>query len=91
MAKDPAVSVTRRGSGTYLVEVRAGGASTSHTVEMPPGLAVDLGWGDDGEEELVRRSFLFLLAREPAGSILRQFRLDVIGNYFPEYAREIRR
>lgn len=91
MTEVPAVSVSVEGEGTYLVEVRAGGASTSHTVEVPDGLATELGWGDDSEAELVRQSFLFLLAREPATSILPRFRLDVIGRYFPEYAREIRR
>lgn len=39
---------------------------------------------------LVRRSFEFLLAREPKESILRSFGLSVIGRYYPEYEREIR-
>jgi hypothetical protein len=41
--------------------------------------------------DLVRRSFEFLLAREPKESILRSFDLSVIGRYFPEFEREIRR
>ena len=41
--------------------------------------------------ELVRRSFAFLLEREPPGSILREFDLMVIGRYFPEYEATIRR
>ena len=41
--------------------------------------------------DLVRRSFEFLLAREPKESILRSFGLSVIARYFPEYEREIRR
>jgi hypothetical protein len=85
------VSVSAKGSGTYLVEVRGGGALTSHTVEVPEGLAAELGWEEDRQEELVRESFAFLLAREPATSILDRFRLDVISRYFPEYKREIRR
>jgi hypothetical protein len=40
--------------------------------------------------DLVRRSFVFLLAREPKESILRSFDLSVIARYFPEYEREIR-
>ena len=40
---------------------------------------------------LVRRSFEFLLAREPKESNLSSFGLSVIGRYFPEYEREIRR
>jgi hypothetical protein len=41
-------------------------------------------------EDLVRRSFEFLLEREPRTSILHEFDLPVIGQYFPEYEREIR-
>ena len=41
--------------------------------------------------ELVRRSFEFLLAREPKESILRSFGLSTIARYYPEYEREIRR
>ncbi len=49
-------------------------------------------WGRSGEgpEGLVRRSFQLLLAREPAGQILRSFDLPVIQRYFPEFDREIR-
>lgn len=39
---------------------------------------------------LVDRSFMFLLEREPPGSILRDFDLTVIGRYFPEYEATIR-
>lgn len=39
--------------------------------------------------DLVRRSFEFLLAREPKESILRSFELPAIGRYFPEYERSI--
>ena len=45
--------------------------------------------GADEPTELVRRSFAFLLEREPASSILRSFDLLVIGRYFPEYERDI--
>jgi hypothetical protein len=40
---------------------------------------------------LVRRSFEFLLAREPKESILHSFGLSVIGRYFPEFEHEIHR
>ena len=42
-------------------------------------------------EELVQRSFEFLLEREPNTSILRRFDLPVIGKYFPEYERQMHR
>jgi hypothetical protein len=41
-------------------------------------------------EDLVRRSFEFLLARESNTSILREFSLSTIERYFPEYGKEIR-
>jgi hypothetical protein len=41
-------------------------------------------------EDLVRRSFEFLLEREPRTSILHEFDLPMIGQYFPDYEREIR-
>ena len=41
-------------------------------------------------EDLVARSFDFLLDREPPGSILRSFDLEVIQRYFPEYDRTFR-
>jgi bifunctional DNA-binding transcriptional regulator/antitoxin component of YhaV-PrlF toxin-antitoxin module len=65
--------------------------TTSHTVTVPPRLPAALGWAPGREAELVRRSFEFLLEREPATSILRRFRLDVIGDYFPEYRDEMGR
>lgn len=40
-------------------------------------------------EKLVRKSFEFLLEREPKESILREFNLSVISKYFPEYEKEV--
>jgi len=42
-------------------------------------------------EELLAKSFEFLLEREPNTSILSSFDLPVIGRYFPEYEQEISR
>jgi hypothetical protein len=41
-------------------------------------------------QELVRRSFEFLLEREPRESILTQFNLSAINEYFPEYETTMR-
>jgi hypothetical protein len=48
-------------------------------------------YGDGDVEDLVRRSFDFLLARESNVSILRDFALSDIERYFAEYGGEIRR
>ena len=45
--------------------------------------------GADDPIDLVRRSFAFLLEREPKESILRSFDLPEIGRYFPDYERSI--
>jgi len=42
-------------------------------------------------EVLLEKSFRFLLERESNTSILRSFDLPIIGQYFPEYERVIRK
>ncbi|HEY5487833.1 MAG TPA: hypothetical protein VIK06_09310 [Candidatus Limnocylindrales bacterium] len=73
------VSVTDHGSSRDF-EV---GVSAQELAQFEPGAA--------DPTELVRRSFEFLLAREPKESILPSFGLSTIVRYFPEYEREIRR
>lgn len=51
-------------------------ATTSDLMRLAPSSSV---------EDLVKRSFEFLLEREPPESILRRFRLADIERYFPEY------
>ena len=46
-------------------------------------------YGEGVVADLVKRSFVFLLAGESNTSILREFDLSTIERYFPEYAREI--
>jgi hypothetical protein len=49
-------------------------------------------WGGGGTvDDLVSRSFDFLLEREPQSSILRTFDLSVIQRYFPEYDATFKR
>jgi len=84
------VTVTPNGPSSWRVDVAGDdGRTTSHLASVPAGLLVDLGLEPHREEELVRESFRFLLAREPATSIMSEFSLDVIGQYFPEYREEI--
>lgn len=84
------VSVDERSDGSYAVVVTDGSARTTHTVRVPPGLAARLGCGSTPVTELVRCSFTFLLEREAATSILRQFSLEQISDYFPDYPEKIR-
>ncbi len=74
------------------VGVDHAGERTRHTVKVSAAELARWGRGDrlQDVEELVRRSFDFLLRREPPTSILRSFELSAIQRYFPEYDREIR-
>jgi hypothetical protein len=85
------VTAAPEGDG-WACEVRAEdhGAHTRHTVRVS---RADMErWGGGRPvEDLVRRSFEFLLEREPATSILREFDLAVIQRYFPEFDHHFRR
>ncbi|MEX1014060.1 MAG: hypothetical protein WDZ80_02785 [Candidatus Paceibacterota bacterium] len=39
--------------------------------------------------QLIEKSFQFLLEREPKTSILKEFNLEIINKYFPEYEENI--
>ena len=67
------VAVTDRGS-TRQFQV---GVSTAELARFDP--------DSTDPEALVRRSFEFLLAREPKESILAAFGLSVIARYYPEF------
>lgn len=75
-----------------LVTVEQGGDRTTHTVTVKKADADRLAGGTKAGhvQDLVLRSFEFLLEREPPGSILRTFDLTTIQRYFPEYDRLIR-
>ena len=66
------------------------GPATTHEVAVSRTDLAQLAPGDPAPEDLVRRSFAFLLERESKESILRRFDLPLIGRYFPEYERTIR-
>lgn len=87
MANEHQVTVSQTAPATYSVKTAAG---TEHAVTVPAALRERLGVAELDEIRLVRESFAFLLEREPATSILREFSLDVISRYFPEYEDEIR-
>jgi len=83
------IEILRMGRHDWAVGVTTGDSVTQHRVSVPPTLVAKLGLSSGDEERLVRESFGFLLEREPATAILREFSLDVIRTYFPEYDAEI--
>ena len=72
-----------------VVVTDADGSSSRHEVTVTRAVLDRLAPGADDPVDLVRRSFVFLLEREPKESILRSFDLTVISRYFPEYERVI--
>ena len=76
---------------TCRVRLHDGASTSEHTVQLTAADLARLAPGFADPVDLVRRSFEFLLEREPKESILRTFDLTVIGRYFPNYERSIRR
>ena len=79
----------------FVVEVGppAGGgeSKTQHSVTLDKEYWEKLTDTQHKPEELVRKSFEFLLAREPKESILREFNFHEIAKYFPEFESEIKK
>lgn len=63
---------------------------TSHIVTLSQDYYEKLTAGSVSADELIEASFEFLLAREPNTSILPEFDLKVISDYFPAYEREMK-
>ena len=73
-------------------EVKVNGATvTIHRVTLREADRQRLGGKDVSAEQVIEESFRFLLEREPNTSILSSFELPLIGKYFPQYEREIRK
>ena len=91
MPDQPTLDITAAGAHRYDVVIAdESGRETRHNVEVPEALLAELGLADAQEPLLVRASMRYLLEREPASSILREFSLDVITRYFPDYPTDIK-
>lgn len=64
---------------------------TTHIVTVRSAYHLKLTGGRVTPEKLIEKSFEFLLDRESNTSILETFDLAVIGQYFPEYERVIKK
>jgi hypothetical protein len=86
----PKIEVEKTGNLEFLVRIVEKAGETTHHVTLKQDDYTKLTGGKIEPQEFVRRSFEFLLEREPKESILSRFDLCVIGRYFPEYEREIK-
>lgn len=75
---------------TYKVMIEENGEQTKHTVTLHEPYYMELTTGAMSAEELIRKSFEFLLERESKEEILKKFELPVIQKYFSEYEDTIK-
>ncbi|MGA2659244.1 MAG: hypothetical protein ABSH34_17210 [Verrucomicrobiota bacterium] len=82
------IEVKHLAGDEWLVSVQ-GAVTTHHRVRVTK---ADVARFSEGRapEGLLQESFRFLLEREPNTSILTSFDLPLIGQYYPEYERDIR-
>jgi hypothetical protein len=83
------ITVTSIDPRKFHVQIRENDLETSHHVTVPESLINELQLPEDGLDRVVRESFVFLLERESASSIMSVFSLDVISGYFPEYKEKL--
>ena len=79
---------------SYLVEVTesdGSGSQTRHKVSIDKGYYEKISNGIIGPEDFVKKSFEFLLKTEDKYSILKEFNIKQIREYFPEYETEIKK
>jgi hypothetical protein len=80
------IEVEKLDKTNFRVRVIEGGSESTHQVTLDP-----KDCGKLAGATIIRKSFEFLLEREPKESILTRFDLTVIRRYFPEYEREIKK
>jgi hypothetical protein len=85
------IEIQKLAESEYSVRVVEGASVSTHRLTLTPEDFRRLAAGKATPEELVRRSFEFLLEREPKESILARFDITVIARYFPEYETEMAR
>jgi hypothetical protein len=85
------IEIEKTGDFEIRVRIIEKSGESTHHVSIKQDDYTRLTGGKIEPEELLRRSFEFLLERESKESILSRFDLSVISRYFPEYEREIKR
>ena len=85
------IEVKRLDNKSFEVRVIEGESESSYHVTVAEKDYTRLTAGEIPLEELIQRSFEFLLEHESKESILARFDLSVISRYFPQYEREIKK
>ena len=96
MARISVTTSTRLDNNTWkynveIIESDGSGSKTNHEVIMKKDYYLAQTGGRIIPEEFVKKSFEFFLERENKDSILRQFDINQINDYFPEFKKEMRK
>jgi len=84
------IFVKKKNDKQFMVRVEEEDTSKDYSVALDDYYYQKLTGGKITKEQLLKKSFEFLLEREPKESILSKFNLKVISSYFPEYEKVIK-
>jgi len=79
------IKIDKKDENTFQVTIEQNSSTSNHTVTLDDQYHKKLSGGIIPKEELIKKSFEFLLDREPKESIMGSFNLKVISKFFPEY------
>ena len=82
------ILIKKNDNNTFVVSIESS-INSNHIVTLNNDIHNEMTKGFKSKEELILFSFKFLLERENNTSILSNFNLEIIQNYFPEYKNEI--
>lgn len=71
----------------FTVKISDDDSATEHIVTMTTMAFQKLTGGKAEPDDLILKSFEFLLKHEPKESILPMFELDIIASYYPDWER----
>ena len=83
------IEIEKKNQNEFVVLVREKETQSQHLVTLDDAYYQFLTQGKIPKEDLIKKSFQFLLEREAKESILRTFNLQMIKRYFPEYEEEM--
>jgi len=82
------IKVIKITDNVFKVVVNSTG-QTEHIVKLSSKIYQNITKGKISKIDLIIKSFEFLLKRESNQSILREFSLEIISQYFPDYLDQI--
>ena len=82
------ILIKKNDNNIFAVSIESS-INSNHLVTLNDDIHFEMTEGNKSKEELILFSFKFLLERENNTSILSNFNLEIIQNYFPEYKNEI--